>query len=150
MAVRLIKKKEILEERGLRDLTLSKRKRLWILPDWNDLFSRQRKSKVWSLCNKTYQCSVRIQRRSSRYILKHKTDASWPELVNYWKHVTVWKSRYRDNHLIRPHIHFATRVNFYDWDAVSFQRNTIRYIWLCKLYSNVDTESLNEVLITTC
>ena len=45
---------------------------------------------------------------------QHLTGELQPGLINYWKHVTVLRSRYRDNLSMRPHIHFATHVNIYD------------------------------------
>ena len=85
---------------------------------------------LYRICSRQFlEFLLCIQRRSSKYIFQISTGASWPKLVNYLKHVTVLKSRYRDNYLIRPHIHFATHVNLYDWDEVSIYGNTIRYIW---------------------
>ena len=44
------------EDHDLRDLTFSKHKRSWILPDWNNLFFRQRRVKFDSYLLKLILC----------------------------------------------------------------------------------------------
>ena len=116
------------EDHGLPDLTFSKHKRSWILPDWNNLFSHQRRVKLDSYVLKLILCLTEFNVVLVSIYFKHQTGASWPGLVNYWKHVTVLKSRYQDNHSIQPYFRFAKHAKFFR-DAVSFYRNTIRYVW---------------------
>ena len=68
--------------------------------------------------------------------------------MNYWKHVTVLKSRYQDNLSIQPYFRSPKQTKFCETRFL-FIETLFAIFDLCKLYSNFYTASLEEVLKTT-
>ena len=132
------------EDHGLPDLTFSKHKRYWILPGWNNLFSRQRRVKFDSYVLKLILCLTEFNVVLVSIYFKHQTGASWPRLVNYWKHVTVLKSRYQDNHSIQPYFRSPSMRNFFETRFL-FIETPFAMFDLCKLYSDFYTASTKFV-----